>query len=488
MQESIYDPGFATFGGGSTESIVHPLVMGAVGVIAVLTFTLKRQYVIVPLMLGLLLIPYGQNWYIGGFHLFVARALIVIGWARVLLSRSGPSEKFLPGGLNILDKVFLLWACYRALATILLFGQVAAATNQVGFLWDAVGGYFLFRCLVEDEETIVRVVKVFAVVAVIAAVGMIYEQLKGQNLFAFLGALRPTPETREGRVRSQAFFGHALLAGTYGATTFCLFVWLWKQGKDRVLALAGMIAGMVMAYTAATSTPVMSLLGGVFALCLWPIRHHMRVLRWGMGIAVVGLHLVMRAPAWFLIGRIDLSGGSTGNHRAMLIDNFVRHIGDWWLVGTHDYVNWGYDMWDQANQYILEGENGGLIAFVCFIALFCICYSWVGKARKAVEGNTDKEWKYWILGGVLFSQTLAFIGVDYFDQTKTVWYMLLVIITVSTQFSINAVAAEQAPVTETIGTIRKPWKQIPADHKIPAHEKLLRKREKTTSTERRGED
>lgn len=457
MQESIYDPGFAPFGGGSTASTIHPVVLGVVGLIAVLTFTLKRKYAIVPLLLGMLLIPYGQNWYIGGFHLYVSRLLIILAWIRVGISRLSSSQRLLPGGFTVLDKLFLVWACYRALATILLYGQVAAVTNQIGFLWDALGGYFLFRCLVENQETILRVVKAFAVVAVIAAAGMIYEQLMGHNLFAFLGAVRLIPEIREGRVRSQAFFGHALLAGAFGATTFCLFLWLWKRGKTWFIPLIGLIASIVMAYFASTSTPIMALMGGIFVLCLWPIRAHMRALRWAMVTTLVGLHLVMKAPVWFLIGRIDLSGGSTGNHRAVLIDNFIRHFSDWWLVGTHENVNWGYDMWDQCNQYILEGENGGLIAFACFIAMFCVCYRWIGTARKAVEGDKEREWLFWILGAALFSQTMAFVGVDYFDQTKFVWYMLMVTVTTTTQFSRDAVALTPAtPDLATAGRICKP--------------------------------
>jgi hypothetical protein len=52
----------------------------------------------------------------------------------------------------------------------------------------------------------------------------------------------------------------------------------------------------------------------------------------------------MKAPVWFLIARIDLAGGSSGYHRAMLIDTFLRHFGDWWLLGTKDAFSWGWDM------------------------------------------------------------------------------------------------------------------------------------------------
>lgn len=458
MQESIYDPGAVAFGGGSSASVIHPLIMAIVVFIAILTFTLPRKNVIMPLVLGMLLIPHGQNLVIGGFHLYMLRLLVLLGWARVGISCLSSSEKLLPGGLNVLDKVFLVWALYHALATVLLYKDVGAAANQAGFLMGSVGSYFLFRSLLKDESDVIRAVKALAVVAVVAAAGMMYEQMKGQNFFAFLGGLQPVPEMREGRIRSQAVFGHALLAGAYGATTFCLFLWLWKRSKTWLFPLIGMTACLAMVYAASTSTPILALMGGIFAVCLWPLREHMRLLRWGVIILLLGLQLVMKAPVWFLIGRIDLSGGSTGYHRAMLIDNFVRHFGDWWLIGTHDNVNWGWDMWDRANQYVNEGESGGLIAFVGFLALFFVCYRWLGSRRKALRGENEKEQLVWIIGAALFSQNLAFIGVDYFDQSVVTWFLLLVIITVvaylpmkETTLIQSSIAVERAPL------IRKRW-------------------------------
>jgi len=33
--------------------------------------------------------------------------------------------------------------------------------------------------------------------------------------------------------------------------------------------------------------------------------------------------------------KIDLTGSSTGWHRAELIDSALRHFNEWWLVGQH---------------------------------------------------------------------------------------------------------------------------------------------------------
>jgi Ca2+/Na+ antiporter len=111
---------------------------------------------------------------------------------------------------------------------------------------------------------------------------------------------------------------------------------------------------------------------------------------------------------------------------------FIKHVADWWLIGTHDNVNWGWDMWDQCNQFVLEGQTGGLVALTCFIAMIAICFRKIGIARKAVEGDPKKEWLFWLLGAVLFAQVMVFIGLDYFDQSKFVWYALLAMIPVAT--------------------------------------------------------
>jgi hypothetical protein len=456
MQQSEYDPGIVAFGGGSSASVIHPVVLGALGLLIVLIFVLKRKYIVVPLLLGLLVIPNGQNLYISGFHLYTFRILILTGLIRAVFSSRSEGDGFFSGGFTVLDKVFLAWGLTRAIATMLLYQRLGVVINQVGFWWDALGAYFLFRSLIGDEEDVVRAVKTLVFVALISTAGGIYEQVKGQNLFGFLGGIRAIPEDRLGRIRSQGVFAHALTSGAFASTVFFLFLWLFKKTKSWLLPALGMLCCLIMAVTAATSTPLAALIGGVFALCLWPIRDHMRVVRWGIVVAILALNAVMKAPVWFLIAHIDLSGGSTGSHRAYLIDNFIRHFSSWWLIGTQDYVNWGYYMYDQCNQFILEGENGGLIAFVCFVALFCICFRWIGNARKKVRGDRDREWQFWILGAVLFAQFMAYFGVDYFDQMKAVWFLILAMITASTQSVLKA-STELVPQPADAAPIRKPW-------------------------------
>jgi hypothetical protein len=95
-------------------------------------------------------------------------------------------------------------------------------------------------------------------------------------------------------------------------------------------------------------------LAGFAAICFWPFRKGMRTFRWGLVAVLIGLHLVMKSPVWFLISRVDVIAGNSGYHRAMLIDQCIRHFTDWWLIGTNAAGTWGWDMWDLSNQFVAE--------------------------------------------------------------------------------------------------------------------------------------
>ncbi len=463
--QSQYDPGFAAFGGGSAGSVLHPIVFVGTAVAIVLTFLLPRKYVIFPLLLGILLTPAGQNLN-AGVHFYIYRILVLVGWIRLFIARP-ESGKFLAGGFTTLDKVFLLWAVYRGLATSLQYLQAGAVFYQLALLVDSVGGYFLFRSLIRNNEDTRRVVAAFSVVALISSVVMLRELTSGQNMMGLLGGIRLVTDVRNGRIRAQGVFQHSILAGSFGATVFPLFLWLWKQGSGKRLAAAGMLLSSFMVYACASSTPLAAWFGTFLTIFMWPLRKRMRVVRGAIVIALLGLAMVMKAPIWYILARIDFAGGSSGWERGFLIDTFMRHIGDWWLIGTHANANWGWDMWDQANQFVSEGESGGILALTCFIAMIVICFKIVGRARKLVEGNRQQEWLFWLLGAVIFAQMLTFVGVDYFDQSKFVWFVLLAVFPAATKIVEGAGASKPSvtPLPETacspfypeLLAYRNPW-------------------------------
>jgi hypothetical protein len=310
--------------------------------------------------------------------------------------------------------------------------QLGAVINQSAFFLDVLGGYFIFRYAIRDWEDVYRTIKVLAVAAVVIAASMTYEKFHGTNLFGLLGGVRVDSEVRLGAIRAQGPFQHELLAGTFGATLLPLFFLLWSGTKSKSLAAVGLVSATLIAFTSASSTPFLAYAAAVGAICLWPLRKHLRLLRWGAVGALIALQLVMKAPVWFLIRHVDVVGGSSGYHRAMLVNDFIMHFSDWWLIGTKDNAAWGFNMWDLCNQYVVEGQTGGLGAFICFVAIICICFSRIGNARKAVDGDTKQEWLYWMLGCTLFSHVVAFFGISYFDQTRFLWFALLAIISAAT--------------------------------------------------------
>src|SRR5271166_7019812 len=133
----------------------------------------------------------------------------------------------------------------------------------------------------------------------------------------------------------------------------------WKNQSRKLLAVMGIAGAVTMVLMSASSTPVLALLAGSIGLVLWPLRARMRSIRWGIVLSLVVLALVMKAPVWFVIAHVDLVGGSSGYQRALLVDQFIRHFSDWWLLGAPNNGDWGWDMWDVQNQFVAEGEVGG---------------------------------------------------------------------------------------------------------------------------------
>jgi hypothetical protein len=142
----------------------------------------------------------------------------------------------------------------------------------------------------------------------------------------------------------------------------------------------------------------------------------------------------MKAPVWFLLARLDFAGGSTGYHRAMLIDQAIQRFGDWWLIGARDNDSWGVglDMWDVQNEFLAQGMTAGLLGLILFVLLVSRTFRLVGAARKSACSDRRQQWLIWACGAVVTAHVSAFIGSDYFDQTRFWWFTTLAIIIAST--------------------------------------------------------
>jgi hypothetical protein len=421
------------FGGGSVETVMTPAGALLLLLASICILALPRKYVLIPVILGAFFVPRGLVLVISGFHISPVRLIAFVGWIRLAYMKWIAGSELIGKRWNSVDGAFLWCELFSACAFVLLWRQQAAVFNQIGYLWETLGMYFLLRILIQDKSDVLTAIKVLGLVAIVNAGEMVYEQKSFQNLFGvYLGGVDAVPMLRDDKIRSQGAFGYSILAGTYAATLVPLLVLLWERGKSRILAAAGVLACVVMVYTCASSTPALAIVAGILGLALWPFRRSMRLIRWGIVAFLVLAHITMKAPVWFLIAHMDVMGASSGYHRAELVDVFIRHFWDWWLVGTKDTGNWGWDMFDLSNNYVARGESGGIITFVLFVAVISRSFGRLGRARKAVAGSLRREWFFWALGAALFAHVVGFFGISYWDQTAVAWYALLAMISAAT--------------------------------------------------------
>ena len=431
-----------TFGAGAAESTMLPTALAAMLIAIVLMFALPRKWVVVPYLLFTFLVPLGGQFNIGGLHLFSHRIVVLCGCLRFLWKLRS-SQSVLAGGFTGIDKIFLGWALCRATAFMLLYHVGGAVANQLGFLWDTLGGYFLVRYLIRDADDIRRAAKALVVIAVIMAAAMVYEHYKLTNLFGLLMGGQVVPDIRNGNVRCRGVFQQEIIASTFGGTLVPFFIWLWTRPKSKIAAALGLTGAAVITITASSSTGISAGGIGICVMCLWPLRTYTQWMRRALVSVILGLEIVMKAPVWFILARVDFVGGSTGWDRANLIDQCVRHIGSWWLVGTADNDTWGFWTWDLCNQFVAEAVQGGLVTLILFIALITRCFTRIGVGIK-MSRNRAQKWLLWTIGCILCAHIAGFFGISYFDQMKDWWFVTLAMIPAATM-GIRATAQPSHP-------------------------------------------
>jgi hypothetical protein len=426
-------PNHLKFGGGPSQTILNPVVLIVVLLAGVLICVSPRKRALTAFLVASLLIPMDQLLMIGPAHFPMLRILVLFGIIRVIRDKAAAKLQVFSRGVNKIDIAVILMTVFVALNGWLLFMESGALFNEIGNLYTIFGVYFLMRCLIRDEADVVNAIQTLAWVAVVVAAVMIDELATGHNPYALLGGARvwqyASLAVREDRFRAQGPFGHSILAGTFGAVLLPLFVGLWwKARKYRAVAALGIVSSVVITVACNSSTPVLGCAAGVLALGLWSVRRWLRAVRWGIVAVLISLHLVMKGPVWSLIEKIDITGGSSSWHRYMLVDQCIRHFGDWWLFGIKDTSVWGWDMWDTANQYVSVCENSGLIPFLLFMASLIYGFKYLGRALRAVGKDRKTALFIWALGSALFANAIAFFGISYFDQTMVAWYGLLAMI------------------------------------------------------------
>jgi len=411
--------------------------------------TVERKWALVPFLIGILYMTHGQRFEMAGVGLPIFRLLLVVGLGRIIMK-----GEFIEGGVNTIDKLMLVFFGWLFFASFFhekgaddagpqfIIGQAA----EIGIC------YLLVRCYCRNLEELYAIVGVLGILLVPVALEMLQEKFTAKNLFSSLfGGIKADVVVRDGDLRARGPFRHAILAGTVGAGLVPLLIGLWRSNPRA--AATGIVACLTMVFACSSSGPVIGLACGLGAICLWWFRPWMSLVRWSIPIGYLALTLLMKQPAYYVISKLS-RGGSTGWHRSRLIDAFVKHFDEWWLIGTDHTRSWmpsglpgKDDHTDITNYYFGFGVKGGILAVLLLVAIIWVAFKWVGNILDARPDLEDRDrFMIWCMGASLAAHTASGISVAYYDQSYVFfWFSIASIASVAAMMYEPTEEAEGLP-------------------------------------------
>ncbi len=436
------------------QTTLHPLGFTAILILGTALMTLPRRLAMLPIVVMACTIPPAQRIVVAGLDFDLLRIMILFGFARLFIKAEFKDFRW-----GVMDTAVAMLVFSTNLVYAIQRGPDGAVT-ALGTAFDQAGMYFLFRCLISNWEDVRGAVRMFIYTGIPVTLLFMVENLTGRNVFGQLGGVPKFTDVRNGRLRCQGAFAHSILAGCFWVSLLPYFIaqW-WAPRTGKMLAVIGVTSVMLLVVLCSSSTPVAAVFFVCVGAAMFPFRHWLSYVRWGVLAALVALHFSMKAPVWHLVARIDLVGGSTGWHRYFLIDRAIAHFGEWWLLGTQNTRAWGHGMQDVTNQYVLVGVTGGAVSLAIFVWVLFLAFKGAGKLIRSNEGHDQARLMLsWALGVSLFTHTMIFFAVSYFGQIQFLWYMTLAIVGSLAPAAARARASRRA----------KPAQAAPVDIPQPA--------------------
>ena len=410
-------------GAGSNLAWTNQSSLTLLGIAAIIAlglpmFFVNRKHLVLPLLIACCFVAPGQRIVIATLDFNVLRILLLCGMLRIFAR-----GEFADWRVDVLDKLVLAWSIVSIVAYTILFGSLDAFIYKMGATYDVAMIYVVFRVWARDLDAIEQLGRWLAVLAIPVSVFFYIESTTGRNLFSVFGGVPEYTMIREGRLRCQGAFSHPILAGCFFAAVVPLIIAaIGRPGSKKWLLVPGLLCSVAIVVMCASSTPLGGVVVAVGGYFLLPLRGSLRPLRWGIAAMLVLLHLVMEAPVWHLISRLDLAGGSTGYHRFMLIDAAIRNFDEWFLVGTQATRHWGWGMQDVTNHFILEGVRGGVLAMALFTAIIVSAFFAAGRLVKLADygGERGDRIVAWSVGVSMLVHLACFVAVSYFHQNMVI--------------------------------------------------------------------
>ena len=391
--------------------------------LAGLQFCLPYRWAFLPLLIAACHTPYVP--FVGSFT--VVRIVIMVG---ILRAWSGGFLKF--DVTHPMDRLLGLFVVIVMLSGFAYpWNGGDAFVTRLRISMDVAGTYLFARAYLAERESLERFAIGLAAVLIPFGLMMFYERISGNNPYRILGGQSLMAIVRDGRIRAQGSFGTPILAGTVAATALPFLASIWHQHKT--LALAGLLAALVTIFSTSSSGPIGTAMVAMAVMCGWKWRSHVGTILVWLVVALLVLHFIKSRPVWYLMALMDFVGGSTGWHRAYLIDMAIKHLDEWWAFGTDFTRHWmPYGLasdpnhCDITNYYIQLGVTGGLALTGALIAIQWRSFRLLRQEITNRFANDGLEkFRLWCLGSALAAHAVTFLSISYFDQMHVFYWALI---------------------------------------------------------------
>ncbi|MGB9591431.1 MAG: hypothetical protein ACPL1K_02825, partial [Candidatus Kryptoniota bacterium] len=259
------------------------IILTVIGCFGVLV--LPRVKAVAALIASTLYITQGQAIDIFSVNMMAIRFIEVAALVRCIARGEFKTLRF-----SRSDRMFIIFLLVYLGIEVLRTGTLNMGT--LGFAVDGMIVFFFFRSMIRSYDEFIQVFGLIVMLLVPFAGAMIFEAIKGRNLFAMMGGVPEVPMLREGYYRCQGSFRHAITAGTVGATFFPLYLGLFFAMRGGSRWIIGVLACLAIVVSSHSSGPLLTTITGIAGWFCWVFRKKMKVVKAAIIGSIIGLDFV----------------------------------------------------------------------------------------------------------------------------------------------------------------------------------------------------
>jgi hypothetical protein len=376
---------------------------------------LPRKWFLLPFVMAACIAPADQRVIIMDLDFTPLRMLVLFGILRLLISADKKPIRW-----NMFDKLILIWMISGTIIYIIQWQTSAAAIYKSGVIFDCLGLYYIFRRSLNSWDDVIFAIKLFALFAILSAPLIIYERVTRESLFSIFG--NSSASFHRGRFRCSGPFPHPIMMGLFWANLLPFFYGCIKAKISTPFFYTAIAAASICIFLSGSSTPIMTAGAILVFWLIYKYRIYGKEIFVGFVCLLTALHLVMKAPVWHLISRVNIFSGSTGWHRFLLIDMTITNFREWALIGCKGVEHWGIWAGDITNQFVIEGVTGGLVTMLIFIFILGYAVRMTTRAS-LIPQPPQSKWICWAMCVTILGHCVSFFGVSYFGQITMLLYL-----------------------------------------------------------------